>query len=63
MSDTPRLRDWGVAIGTLPPGTSNTLTDVPGVRVGHTTLVRGDNIRTGVTAIWPHEGNPGSERV
>jgi D-aminopeptidase len=63
MTTAPRLRDLDVAIGTLPPGPSNTLTDVPGVRVGHTTLVRGDNIRTGVTAIWPHEGNPGSERV
>ncbi|MGH2517443.1 MAG: P1 family peptidase [Ktedonobacterales bacterium] len=63
MSATPRLRDLGVAIGTLPPGPSNTLTDVPGVRVGHTTLVRGADIRTGVTAIWPHGGNPGSERV
>lgn len=63
MNAAPRLRDLGVAIGTLPPGPSNTLTDVRGIRVGHTTLVRDDNIRTGVTAIWPHEGNPGSERV
>jgi D-aminopeptidase len=62
-SPHPRLRDWGIAIGALPVGASNTLTDVPGVRVGHQTLVRGDNIRTGVTAIWPHNGNPLSERV
>jgi len=58
-----RLRDWGVGIGTLPVGPSNTLTDVLGVRVGHQTLVQGDSVRTGVTAIWPHDGNPMSERV
>jgi D-aminopeptidase len=58
-----RLRDLGVAIGTLPTGPLNALTDVAGVRVGHRTLVRGDDVRTGVTAIWPHDGNPMSERV
>jgi D-aminopeptidase len=57
------LGDLGVAIGTLPVGPSNSLTDVPGVRVGHSTLVRGDDLRTGVTAIWPHDGNPLTERV
>ena len=63
MPERPRLRDVGVTIGVYPTGPSNTLTDVAGVRVGHTTLVRGDNMRTGVTAIWPHEGNPLTERV
>ncbi|WIG61936.1 MAG: D-aminopeptidase [Ktedonobacterales bacterium] len=63
MPSNQRLRDFGVTIGTLPPGQSNTLTDVPGVRVGHTTLIRDANVRTGVTAIWPHDGNPMSERV
>jgi D-aminopeptidase len=63
MSERVRLRDLGVAIGMLPPGPSNSLTDVPGVRVGHQTLVRGTDVRTGVTAIWPHDGNPLSERV
>jgi len=58
-----RLRGLGVAIGTLPTGPTNSLTDVAGVRVGHQTLVRGDDVRTGVTAIWPHDGNPMAERV
>jgi D-aminopeptidase len=53
----PRLRELGVAIGTLPTGPHNAITDVPGVRVGHTTLIRGDAVRTGVTAIHPHEGS------
>ncbi|HLJ74196.1 MAG TPA: P1 family peptidase, partial [Thermoanaerobaculia bacterium] len=52
----PRLRDRGVAIGTMPPGPLNAITDVDGVRVGHATVIRGDNIRTGVTAILPHGG-------
>ena len=59
----PRLRDLGVAIGTLPTGTQNAITDVAGVRVGHATLIRGDNIRTGVTAILPHGGNLFQEKV
>jgi D-aminopeptidase len=52
-----RLRDQGIRFGTLPTGTHNAITDVPGVRVGHATLMRGDRIRTGVTAILPHSGN------
>lgn len=59
----PRLRDLGVAIGTLPPGPLNAITDVEGVRVGHATLIRGENIRTGVTAILPHGGNLFQEKV
>jgi D-aminopeptidase len=59
----PRLRDLGIAIGTLPPGERNALTDVPGVRVGNMTIVKGEPgrdeviARTGVTAIHPHEGS------
>ena len=47
----PRIRDLGVRIGILQPGQLNAITDVAGVKVGQTTLIRGDNIRTGVTAI------------
>jgi len=53
----PRLRDLGVTIGVFEPGPLNALTDVRGVRVGHRTLIEGERIRTGVTAIVPHEGN------
>jgi D-aminopeptidase len=59
----PRVRDLGVQVGVLPPGPLNAITDVAGVKVGQTTLIRGDNIRTGVTAILPHGGNPYKERV
>ena len=57
------LRDYGVAIGVLAPGQWNAITDVPGVAVGHTTLVRGDAIRTGVTAVLPHAGNVFQDKV
>ncbi|MBL6448050.1 P1 family peptidase [Fulvivirga sp. 29W222] len=56
-SQTKRLRDYGIKIGVLKTGQNNAITDVAGVKVGHTTVVKGDNIRTGVTAIIPHEGN------
>ena len=59
----PRARDLGIALGTMTPGPGNGITDVPGVRVGHTTLVQGDTIRTGVTAILPHEGNIFRDKV
>jgi D-aminopeptidase len=59
----PRARDLGIEPGVLPPGPSNAITDVQGVKVGHTTLVRGDNVRTGVTAIVPHGGNVFQEKV
>ena len=59
----PRARDLGVVIGSLPPGPLNAITDVAGVRVGHATLIRGDNVRTGVTAILPHGGNLFQEKV
>jgi D-aminopeptidase len=59
----PRARDIGIAVGTLPPGPLNAITDVAGVRVGHATLIRGEKIRTGVTAILPHPGNLFREKV
>jgi len=59
----PRLRDWGLAIGTLPPGPLNAITDVAGVRVGQVTVTRGESINTGVTAVLPHSGNPFRDKV
>ena len=59
----PRARDLGIRIGTLPTGELNAITDVPGVRVGHETIVEGDSVRTGVTVVFPHEGNPWEEPV
>jgi D-aminopeptidase len=53
----PRLRDLGATIGVFEPGPLNGITDVRGVRVGHRTVIEGERIRTGVTAIVPHEGN------
>lgn len=58
-----RARDLGVAPGIFAPGASNAITDVAGVRVGHTTVTEGAGIRTGVTAILPHEGNAYLDRV
>lgn len=52
-----RVRDFGIRIGHYPPGEYNAITDVRGVKVGHTTIISGENIRTGVTAILPYDGN------
>ena len=59
----PRARDLGVAPGIFRPGQHNAITDVAGVKVGHATVIEGDRVRTGVTAILPHGGNPFLERV
>src|SRR5256886_7665614 len=59
----PRARDLGITIGSMPTGPLNAITDVAGVRVGHATLIRGDNIGTGVTAVLPHGGNLFQEKV
>ena len=59
----PRVREMGIQVGVLQPGPANAITDVSGVRVGHTTLIKGDSIRTGVTAILPHGGNLFQEKV
>ena len=56
-SSRGRIRDFGIEPGIFKPGTYNAITDVPGVRVGHVTLIEGDRVRTGVTAIVPHDGN------
>jgi D-aminopeptidase len=59
----PRARDLGIAPGVYTPGALNAITDVDGVRVGHTTLVDGERVRTGVTAIVPHGGNLFQDKV
>lgn len=59
----PRARELGVAPGVFQPGPVNAITDVAGVRVGQVTIVEGDSVRTGVTAILPHSENPYFERV
>ena len=59
----PRARDLGIEVGIFTPGTHNAITDVDGVLVGHTTVISGDDIRTGVTAIRPHGGNLYFDRV
>jgi len=59
----PRARDVGIVVGVLPPGPLDAITDVDGVRVGHATVIRGDSINTGVTAILPHAGNVFREKV
>jgi D-aminopeptidase len=62
-SPRPRAREVGIAPGVLPPGPLNCITDVAEVRVGHVTLVEGDDVRTGATAILPHGGNLYQSRV
>jgi L-aminopeptidase/D-esterase-like protein len=67
LAPRQRLRDLGVTIGSISAGTHNAITDVKGVRVGHTTLISGEGplkvgegpVRTGVTVIVPHEGDMG----
>lgn len=59
----PRARDIGLSPGVLDPGPHNAITDVPGVLVGQVTVMEGDHIRTGVTAILPHAGNIFQEKV
>ena len=63
QSPKPRARDLGVAPGVFPPGPLNAITDVEGVRVGHTTVIEGELVRTGVTAIVPHDGNVFQDKV
>ena len=59
----PRIREAGITVGILTPGPLNAITDVAGVRVGQTTLIRGEIVRTGVTVILPHAGNLFREKV
>ncbi|HJS54269.1 MAG TPA: P1 family peptidase, partial [Chitinophagaceae bacterium] len=58
-----RITDLRIRIGVMSPGKLNGITDVPGVKVGHTTLIKGDSIRTGVTAILPHNDNLFQQKV
>lgn len=62
-SPRPRASDLGLKIGILPTGPLDAISDVAGVTVGHTTVVRGDSVRTGVTAVLPHSGNLYREKV
>ena len=62
-STRPRARDLGVVVGVFEPGEYNAITDVDGVLVGHATVIEGDDVRTGVTAIRPHGGNVYFDRV
>ena len=61
--DLPRARDLGIAPGAMEPGPLDAITDVAGVKVGHVTLISGDRVRTGVTAILPHGGNLFRQKV
>jgi D-aminopeptidase len=61
--ERPRARELGLKVGILPTGTLNAITDVAGVLVGHKTVIQGENVRTGVTAIVPHGGNLFREKV
>ncbi len=61
--DRPRARDLGIRAGAGSPGPLNAITDVSGVRVGHTTIIEGDRVRTGVTAIVPRDGDLYAEKV
>ena len=59
----PRASDIGLKVGILPAGPLDAITDVAGVEIGQTTIIRGDKIRTGVTAVLPHSGNLYREKV
>jgi D-aminopeptidase len=59
----PRTRELGIRPGILEAGPIGAITDVPGVKVGQTTVVQGDRVRTGVTAVLPHDGNLFQEKV
>jgi D-aminopeptidase len=63
QAQRPRAREAGVIVGILPPGPLNSITDVNGVLVGHSTIVFDSKVRTGVTAILPHGGNLFREKV
>ena len=59
----PRFRDLGFRVGKISPGETNSITDLSGVKVGHKTLIRGSDVRTGVTAVLPHGGNLYRDKV
>ena len=57
LMNRPRVREFGIELGRIPPGNLNMITDIEGIGVGHVTIIEGDDIRTGVTAIVPHKGD------
>jgi len=61
--ERPRVREFGIKIGIMEPGKWNAITDVEGVKVGHVTLIEGQSVRTGATAVLPHDGNIYQEMV
>ena len=63
MGTKPRSREFGIELGIMKPGKKNSITDVEGVGVGHSTIIRGDDVRTGVTAIVPHKDNLYEQKV
>lgn len=63
VASAQRIRDYGIETGVLKPGKLNAITDVEGVHVGQVTMIKGENIRTGVTAILPHSGNIFQDKV
>lgn len=63
LTDRPRAGDLGITVGTFETGSLDAITDVAGVRVGSVTIIEGDDVRTGVTAILPHGGNIFQEKV
>jgi D-aminopeptidase len=63
ISAQARARELGIQPGIFRPGPLNAITDVAGVRVGQTTIIEGDAVRTGITAVFPHGGNPFLERA
>jgi D-aminopeptidase len=63
IAQQQNIRQYGIEVGVLQPGSTNSITDVEGVKVGHKTLIEGDSIRTGVTAILPHSGNIFQQKV
>jgi len=62
-TERPRFREAGLSNGILPPGPLNAITDVQDVRIGHVTLIEGENVRTGATTILPHGGNLYQDKV
>ena len=62
-SQNKRVRELGINIGVMTPGPLNAITDVEGVLVGQTTLIKGESVRTGVTAILPYDGNIFQQKV
>ena len=63
QNQRPRARDLGIEPGVFSPGPLNAITDVGGVKVGHRTVIEGDRVRTGATAILPHDGNLFQQKV